>query len=44
MLLHVVSITSPANIVIKSFDTGVLVIALGCLSTIDPSKKVWKET
>ena len=39
MLFHVASIPSPANIVIKSFDT-----ALACLSKIDPLKKVWMET
>ena len=39
MLFHVASIPSPANIVIKRFDT-----ALVCLSKIDPLKKVWMET
>ena len=44
MLFHVASIPSPANIVIRSVDTDVLVIALACLSKIDPRKKVWMET
>ena len=44
MLFHVASIPSPANIVIRSVDTDVLVIALTCLSTVDPRKKVWMET
>ena len=44
MLLHGASIPSPANIVIKSIDTDVLVIALACLSKINPRKKVWMET
>ena len=44
MLFHVASIPSPANIVIRSVDTDALVIALACLSTIDPHKKVWMET
>ena len=35
-LFHVASIPSPANIVIRSVDTDVLVIALSYLSTIDP--------
>ena len=44
MLFHVASIPSPANIVIKGIDTDLLVIALACLSTIDPRKQVWMET
>ena len=44
MLFHVASIPSPATIVIRSVDTDVLVIALACLSTIDPRKKVSMET
>ena len=44
MLSHIAFIPSPANIVIRSVDTDVLVIALACLSTIDPRKKVWMET
>ena len=44
ILFHVASIPSPANIVIKSIDTDLLVIALACLSTIDPRKQVWMET
>ena len=43
MLFHV-SIPSHWNIFIRSVDTGVLVIALACLGTFDPRKKVWKET
>ena len=44
MLSHIAFIPSPANIVIRSVDTDVLVIALACLSTIDRRKKVWMET
>ena len=44
MLFHVASIPSPANIVIRSVDTDVLVITLACFSTIDARKKVWMET
>ena len=43
MLFHVASISSPANVVIKSIGTGIC-HCLPCLSTTDPRKKVWMET
>ena len=39
MLFHVASIPSPVDMVVRSADTDILVIALECLSTIDPHKK-----
>ena len=43
MLFHVASISSPANVAIKSIGTGICHY-LPCLSTIDPRKKIWMET
>ena len=40
MLFHVASIPSPVDMVVRSADTDILVIALECLSTIDPHKKI----
>ena len=44
MLLHVKSIPAPSNVVIRTVDTDVLIIALGCLDLIDQGLEVWMET
>ena len=44
MLFHISKVPSPSNIVIRTVDTDVLVIALGALHNLEEGKKVWMET
>ena len=44
MLLHIKSIPAPSNVVIRTVDTDVLIIELGCLDLIDQGLEVWMET
>ena len=43
MLLHVNYITAPSDIVIRTVDTDVLIIALGVMDQLDPRKVLWLE-
>ncbi|XP_057305868.1 uncharacterized protein LOC130647831 [Hydractinia symbiolongicarpus] len=44
ILYHLSSIQTPANVVIRTIDTDVLIIALGCLSKLPNSLNIWMET
>ena len=44
MLFHLSKLASPSNIVIRTVDTDVLVIALGELHKLEDGKQVWMET
>ena len=43
MLLHVNYIPAPSDIVIRTVDMDVLIIALGVMGQIDPRKVLWLE-
>ena len=43
MIFHIKSISAPKNVVVRTADTDVLIIALGNLRNIDPSINVWLE-
>ena len=44
MLFHLSKCSTPSNIVIRTVDTDVLIIALGSLHLLAESKQVWIET
>ena len=43
MFHHIQSLPKPSNVVVRSNDTDVLVIAIGCRSKIDTELKIWLE-
>lgn len=43
MIFHLKQLNTPVNVVIRTVDTDVLIIALGCMHLLDPGKKVWLE-
>ena len=43
MIFHLKSIVSPNNVVIRTADTDVLIIALGCFSSLDQQVNTWLE-
>ena len=44
MIFHAKTISPPANIVIRTVDTDVIIIALGSMHLFDPNIKLWMET
>ena len=43
MIYHLISVPTPNNVVIRTADTDVLIIAIGCLASIDPNINIWLE-
>ena len=43
MIFHLSSVVGPANVVVRTSDTYVLIFALGCMANINPEVKVWLE-
>ena len=43
MIYHLKSITAPNNVVIRTADTDVLIIALGCFSSLNQQVNTWLE-
>jgi hypothetical protein len=44
MLFRISSVQPPANVVIRTIDTNVLVIVLGCFSSLPQELDIWIET
>ena len=44
IMFHVKKLPAPVNVVIRTVDTDVLVIALGCMHMLDQGKRIWVET
>ena len=43
MLLHINYLPAPSDIVIRTVNTDVLIIALGAMDQLDPKKVLWLE-
>ena len=44
MIFHLSKLVAPCNVVIRTIDTDVLIIALGSLELLDEDLNVWMET